>query len=101
MDQMKIINILHLEDNPDDANLVQTVLKYSNLECNILCVDTKEKFETGILNLELDIILADYALPNYNGLAALEYIKEKRPEIPLILLSGTIGEEKIIAMFEA
>ena len=98
---MKTMHILHFEDNPDDADLMQTMLKRSSLTCNILWVDTKEKFEVAIVNPEIDIILSDYAIPNYNGLAALKISKEKRPDIPFILLSGRIGEEKTIEMFEA
>ena len=98
---METIHILYLEDNPDDVSLIQTILKHSGLSCDILWVDRKEKFEAAILNPELDIIIGDYKLPNYNGLVALRYVKEKRPDLPFILLSGTIGEEKTIEMFRA
>lgn len=98
---MKTIHILHLEDNPEDANLIQTMVKRLDLACHFIWVDTKEKFENSITNPELNIILSDYALPHYNGLAALQYAKEKRPGLPFILLSGTIGEERAIELFKA
>jgi len=98
---MKTINILHLEDNPDDANLIQTLIKRTDLNSNIMWVDTKEKFETALIKSEFELILGDYSVPNYSGLAALKYSKEKKPDIPFILLSGTIGEEKTIELFEA
>ncbi len=96
-----IITILHLEDNPDDANLIQTTLKHSGMNFNIIWVDSKEKFEVALLNPEIEIVLADYTIPNYNGLAALSLTREKRPNLPFILISGTIGEEKAIEVFHA
>jgi PAS domain S-box-containing protein len=97
---MKKILILHLEDNPSDAYLIQSTLKHSdNIE--IKWVDTKEQFEASLLNPLLDIVLADYTLPNYNGLDALFLVKKIRPELPFILISGTIGEERTIEIFQA
>ena len=93
---MKTIQILHLEDNPNDADLIQTMLKHSDRIFEIKLVDSKEKFESEILNADIDIVLADYTLPNYDGLSALQFTKDKRPDLPFILISGTIGEEKTI-----
>lgn len=98
---MKTIHILHLEDNPDDANLIQILLKHADFTCNIVLVDTKEKFEAEIKNPALTLILSDYTIPNYNGLVALKYRNENRPGIPFILISGTIGEERTIEVFKA
>jgi PAS domain S-box-containing protein len=98
---MKTIHILHLEDNPGDANLVKTFLNKSTLTYKISWVDTKEKFEAAVLNEKFDIILGDYTIPGYDGLAALLYVKNKKPNIPFILISGTIGEENTIEIFRA
>lgn len=96
---MKTVRILHLEDNEDDANLIQTLIKRSDIPCDIEWVDSKEKFESAVLNPEINLVLADYTLPNYNGMAALQFTKEKRPGLPFILITGTIGEEKTIEFF--
>ena len=64
----KKINILHLESNPEDAHLIQAVSKYFNIKMNVVWVDTREKFESAILNSEFDIILGAYVLRNYDGL---------------------------------
>jgi len=95
------VNILHLEDNPDDAELIQILLKNARSDCNITWVDTKEKFETAVVNSDLDLVLCDYSLPNYNGIEALEYTRAHNPRLPFILISGTIGEEKTIEIFAA
>lgn len=98
---MKKVYILHLEDNSSDAQLVHAILKHSDLNFEIEWVNTKEKFEAAILNPAIEIVLADYSIPNYNGLFALDYTKQKRPDVPFILISGTIGEEKTIEIFQA
>ncbi|MBV9575973.1 MAG: response regulator [Gammaproteobacteria bacterium] len=98
---MCAVKILHLEDNPDDASLIEMTLKRTQLSYDILWVDSKEKFEEAILKQTFDIILSDYAIPNYDGLTALHYIKKQGLETPYILLSGKIGEEKTIEIFQA
>ncbi len=98
---MKTIHVLHLENNPDDAFLVQRTLKDFGLACDVLWVETKEKFETSLLACEFDLILSDYSLPNYDGMSALKYTKDNSPDIPFIVLSGSVGVEKAIELFEA
>ncbi len=93
------MNILHLEDNPDDALLIQMQIKNSDLNCNVIWVDTKEKFESTLLNTKIDLVLCDYTLPNYNGIVAIEYMHKHKPDLPFILISGTIGEERTIEIF--
>lgn len=95
------MRILYLEDNPEDAVLVQMRLKNELPECEVIWVDTKNKFEEALLNSGVELVLSDYALPGYNGLAALEYTHTHQPSLPFILISGTIGEEKTIEIFEA
>ena len=95
------MNILYLEDNPGDCELITLKLKKILPSCNVLWVETRKQFEKALLNPDIDLVLCDYQMPNYSGLVALEYTKEKRPNLPFILISGSIGEEKTIEMFEA
>jgi len=90
------LRILHLEDDPLDAELVQSMLSEEGLACDVTCVDRREDFVSALDGGEYDVILADYALPSFDGLAALALAQEKCPQIPLILLSGTLGEELAI-----
>ena len=91
-----IIDILHLEDDPADAELVQAALAEAGLACRITRVRTRDEFETGLGNDRTDIILANYRLPMYDGMSALGLAHERGPEIPFIFVSGTMGEEAAI-----
>jgi len=87
------IHVLYLEDNPYDVELVQTTLISEGIECTIESVQSCEEFVMALVHGGFDIILADYALPSFNGMSALSLAKEKRPDTPFILLSGQLGEE--------
>jgi two-component system cell cycle sensor histidine kinase/response regulator CckA len=92
-----LIHILHLEDDPLDAELVQAKLEEADLACRITRVQTRDEFEQTLGRDALDIILADYRLPMYDGMSALRLALERRPDVPFIFVSGTIGEEAAIA----
>jgi PAS domain S-box-containing protein len=91
-----LIHILHLEDDPMDGELVRARLTAADLACRITRVETRDEFEQALGRDAPDIILADYRLPMYNGLSALRLVKERRPDIPFLFVSGTIGEEAAI-----
>ena len=91
-----LINILHLEDDPADAELVQTMLSEADFDCRIIPARTRDEFETALLDDEIDIILADYRLPTYDGMSALRLTLERCPDIPFIFVSGAMGEETAI-----
>ncbi|HMA66062.1 MAG: response regulator, partial [Fibrobacterota bacterium] len=87
------IQVLHLEDDPVDAELVSATLESEGLSCDIVCVDNKEEFITKLSSGHFDVILSDFSLPQFDGLTALRIVRELNPEIPFILLSGMLGEE--------
>ena len=91
-----LIHILHLEDDPLDGELIEARLKEADLACRITRVETRDEYEQALGRDPLDIILADFRLPRYDGLSALRMVMERRPEIPFIFVSGTIGEEAAI-----
>ena len=91
-----LIKLLHLEDDPADAELVKATLEDAGLSCRIHCVQTRETFETALVQGGIDIILADYKLPMFDGISALWLTQELDREIPFIFVSGTMGEEAAI-----
>ncbi len=91
-----LIRILHLEDDPADAELVQATLARADLACRVTRALTQGEFETGLHDGGTDIILADYRLPTYDGMSALRLAHERCPEIPFIFVSGVMGEEAAI-----
>ena len=88
--------ILHLEDNKNDAELVKEILALNDINCKITLVDNKSDFEKELKRRNFSIILADYNLPNFDGLEALKIVKKEKPEIPFIFMSGVLGEELAI-----
>jgi PAS domain S-box-containing protein len=90
------LRILDLEDDPLDTELVQANLAEGGIACEIVRVQTREEFEVSLMNGDFDLVLSDYSLPSFDGLSALELAKEIRPEVPFILVSGAIGEERAI-----
>lgn len=92
-----LIHILHLEDDPADAELVQARLEAADLTCRITCVQTRAEFDKALRQGGYDIILADFQLPMYDGISALRLAQELRPDVPFIFVSGTMGEDAAIA----
>jgi PAS domain S-box-containing protein len=90
------LQILLLEDDTSDAELVQELLEAEGFACKIARVQTHGEFVTALEHDEIDLILADYKLPSFDGAAALKLASSARPEVPFIFVSGTIGEELAI-----
>jgi PAS domain S-box-containing protein len=90
------LNILHLEDDRNDAELVRMALEADGLVCEITHVDTRPDFLAAVERGGFAVILADYSLPTYDGLSALDVAREQCPEVPFIFVSGALGEEVAI-----
>ena len=87
------LHILILEDSKGDVILIKHQLLAAELEFELLHVETREDFESALVNFKPDIILADYTLPLYDGLTALKTARETSPEIPFIFITGTLSVE--------
>lgn len=90
------LQILHLEDDPLDAELIQETLHSEGLEFNIQRVQAKDDLLAALEQNNFDLILADFALPGFDGMTALGLVREKLPDIPFIFVSGAIGAERAI-----
>ena len=90
------LSVVLVEDSAEDAELVESWLAAEDLSCSITRVDTLSDFLLALDQQDLDLILADYTLPSFDGVTALRLAQEKRPEIPFIYVSGTLGEELAI-----
>jgi two-component system, cell cycle sensor histidine kinase and response regulator CckA len=90
------LRVLLVEDNPNDMELVLRELRGAGFKPEWHRVDTEAEYSER-LDPNLDIILSDYAMPQFSGLRALEVLNKCGLEIPFIIISGTIGEETAVA----
>jgi signal transduction histidine kinase len=93
---MKPLRILHLEDDANDAALVQASLDDGAISSTTRRVHTRDEFEAALDGGEIDLILSDYSMPAFDGLSALKIAQAKHPALPVIFVSGTLGEERAI-----
>ena len=90
-----------LEDNVADAELVKFALRDGGLNFTVKRVDAKAQYLKELEESPPDIILLDYALPDFDGFTALQMAQEKYPDIPFIFVTGTLGEEVVIEMLKS
>jgi two-component system cell cycle sensor histidine kinase/response regulator CckA len=90
------IRVLHLEDNPRDAEMVRSKLDVEGVACDILLTNSKDSFEYALARESFDLIISDYNVPGYDGLTALKQAQEVQPAVPVILISGTLDEEEAV-----
>ena len=87
------LRILLLEDDPTDAALIQELLEADNIACEVTRAQTHTEFLSGLEDPAIELILADYKLPSFDGLSALKLAQDMRPDLPFIFVSGTLGDE--------
>ena len=87
------IRILHLEDNSNDAELAQSILAAEGIICQTIVAGNRDEFVKALDQNGFDLVIADYNLPDFDGLSALAMTRAKYPDCPFIFLSGTIGED--------
>ena len=90
------IRVLLIEDSHEDAKLIMRELHRAGFDPDVCRVDAEADYLVA-LQSNPDIILADYTMPQFSGLRALDLLKKQRLEIPFILVSGTIGDEQAVA----
>jgi two-component system, cell cycle sensor histidine kinase and response regulator CckA len=93
--------ILHFEDDQDDATLVRSHLEAQGITCNISRVQTRADFLSALERGGIDLILSDFSLPSFDGLSAAKLVRSSWPNIPLILVSGSLHEDLIIDWFKS
>jgi len=93
--------VLILEDEAFDAELEIATLEEAGYVCQWERVETRAEFLTRLDAPNYDIILADYNLPAFDGLTALQLLLERDLNLPFVLVSGTLGEETAIESLKA
>jgi PAS domain S-box-containing protein len=87
---LRQIRILYLEDSPADVQYVEDLLADDGLDCIITPVGRRRAFEEALTREEYDVIICDFSLPDIDGLTALGIARERAPETPVIIVSGSV-----------
>ncbi|MEM7802276.1 MAG: HAMP domain-containing sensor histidine kinase [Chloroflexota bacterium] len=93
---MENINILILEDKQDDIDLLLLELDRSDINYTCSYAETREEFLNKI-SPEIDVVLSDYNMPQFQAPDALQLLKSLEIDIPLIVVTGSISEEVAVA----
>ncbi len=96
MSAIHSIRLLHLEDSPVDAKLIEHRLAGAGIACSSVRVDSEGAFEAALADGTWDLILVDYNLPGYDGRAAVQLAQQRRADVPIIVVSGVLDEEEAV-----
>ena len=88
--------LLQLEDNTVDAELITATLIEGGIPCQSQLVDTRQAFVAALKEGRMDLILADYSIPGFDGMTALILARQHCPDVPFLFVSAIIGEELAI-----
>ncbi|MDB6115182.1 MAG: hybrid sensor histidine kinase/response regulator [Lacunisphaera sp.] len=92
-DPLPPLRVLHLEDNSADAELSRVRITEAWPTSEIKRVDNRADFIAALDAQEFDLVLSDFSLPAFNGLEALDLVRERGMTTPFLFLSGTMGED--------
>jgi signal transduction histidine kinase len=96
-----ILAVLLVEDNENDALLLELQLRRAGFAPNCSRVETREQMRQALERQAWDVIIADYRMPQFDCLVALAMIKERSLDLPFILVSGHVTEEAAVAAMKA
>src|ERR1700730_16688145 len=90
-----LLNVLIVEDSPVDAELLVCELRNAGFDPEWKRVETEDDYLAGLEDSP-DLIISDYATPQFSGLRAMDLLRGRGLDIPFILISGRMGEEKAV-----
>ena len=95
------INILIVEDLPTDAGLCEREVRQVLPKSEFQCVETEEDFVNALDTFQPHLILSDYSMPQFTGMRALLIARERVPETPFIILTGSMNEDTAVECMKA
>jgi CheY-like chemotaxis protein len=96
-----VLSIIFLEDNDDDAELIKRHLSKQGLKFAYRVVETRKDYIKAINEIKPTLILSDYSLPTFNGMQALEVRKDMVPNVPFVLITGSMNEDIAVECMKA
>lgn len=100
-DRERPLRLLLIEDSEEDTLLIIRQLVRAGWDPRFTRVQTREALQAALAEGAWDLLLCDYTLPRFDALAALPLVKEMAPDLPVIIVSGTIGESTAVALMKA
>jgi CheY-like chemotaxis protein len=95
------LHVLIVEDSEDDAALIVRELERGGYQVTHTRVDNAAALHEALVGGKWDIVIADYVVPGFDGLAALKQVRAHDPELPVIVVSGTVGEELAVGAMKS
>jgi len=92
---------LILEDVETDVELIMDQIKEAGINCSFKSTDNERDFKKLIDEFKPDLVLSDYSLPAYDGMSALSYILKTSPNLPVIIVTGSINEETAVSCMKS
>jgi signal transduction histidine kinase len=93
---MTRLRVLHLEDSAIDAELVREMLATNGLVAQVERVETRDEYVAALRHGCFDLILADYSLPAFDGMSALELAREQCPDVPFLFVTGALKDDSAV-----
>jgi len=98
---IETLHVLIVEDSEDDALLLERALRRNGLKTESRRVDTAEAMRAALGERLWDVVISDYVMPQFSGLAALQVLHESGQDLPFIMVSGKAGEETAVEAIHA
>ncbi len=95
------LRVLMLEDTPTDAELAERELRKAGIAFTSLRVETRDAFVRALEEFRPDIVMSDYKLPDFNGMAALEIVRRDYPEVPVVMVTGALSDIEAVELIHA
>lgn len=89
----RLLRVLIAEDAPDDARLLVIQLEQGGFSVQFQRVDSEEAMREALAGAQWDVVICDYVMPGFSGLRALQILREAGGDIPVLMISGKVGEE--------
>jgi len=97
----KNLRLLVVEDSEDDVILMQRVLKKAGYDINLLRVDNGRDLDVALKNNDWDLVITDHNIPGFSSGASLKHVKEHDEHMPVVIVSGSIGEDIAVKAMQA
>jgi signal transduction histidine kinase len=89
----KRVRVLHVEDSPDDGDLIRLQLEQGGYDVDVLRVETAQTMRAALSEDRWDIVISDHSLPRFTAPEAFAVLRSTGLDLPFIIVSGTVGEE--------